>query len=357
MFYSSGKNFWDNKKVFITGHTGFKGSWLCLLLNELGAKVTGYSLPPDSKKIIFNQIRIKKGIIKKSYYGDIRDKKKLLFAIKESKPDIIFHLAAHAIVLDSYKNSVETFETNFNGTLNILEIIKKFKIKSSIIVTTDKVYKNNNKNVAFKEESPLGGEDPYSASKSATEILVDSYNKSFFNNKLFVSTVRAGNVVGGGDRSNNRIIPDFFYSFYKKKKLIVRSPSSIRPWQFVLEPLIGYLIVAEANYKKKLPKVSRCWNFSPLNHKVYNVKFIIETFRKEFKVNVIYLKIINKIEKNFLKLSSLKARKYINWKPYYNIKKTIKETIAWEKTYKEKNEIINFCIFQIKSYLRIIKWI
>jgi len=357
MFYSSGKKFWNNKEVFITGHTGFKGSWLSLLLYQLGAKVTGYSLPLDSKKIIFNQIRIKKGIIRKSYYGDIRDKKKLLFAFKKSKPDIIFHLAAQPIVLDSYKNSVETFETNFNGTLNILEVIKKFKIKSSVIVTTDKVYKNNNKNVAFKEESPLGGEDPYSASKSATEILVDSYNKSFFHNKLFVATVRAGNVVGGGDRSNNRIISDFFRSFYKKKKLIVRSPSSIRPWQFVLEPLIGYLTVAEANYKKKLPKISRCWNFSPQNQKVYNVRFIIEALRKEFEVNVVYLKIINKIEKTFLKLSSLKARKYINWKPYYNIEKTINEIISWEKNYKENNKIINFCIFQIKSYLRIIKWI
>jgi CDP-glucose 4,6-dehydratase len=357
MFYSSGKNFWKDKKVFITGHTGFKGSWLCLLLSQLGAKVTGYSLPLDPKKIIFNQIRIKKGIVMKSYYADIRDKKKLLFAISNSKPDIIFHLAAQPIVLDSYKDPMKTFETNFNGTLNLLEIIKKFKIKSSIIVTTDKVYKNDNKNIAFKEASPLGGDDPYSASKSAVEILVDSYNKSFFQNKLFVATVRAGNVVGGGDRSNNRIIPDFFKSFYKKKKLIVRSPSSVRPWQFVLEPLIGYLMVAEANYKKKLSKISQCWNFSPSANKVYNVRFIIKTFIKEFKVNVKYLNIKNKMEKKFLNLSSFKAKKYINWKSYYNVHKTIKEIIVWEKNYKNDNQIIDFCFFQIRSYLKVIQWI
>jgi CDP-glucose 4,6-dehydratase len=352
----SRNNFWKNKKVFITGHTGFKGSWLCLLLNQIGAKIAGYSLPPKNTNIIFKEANIK-NIIFYNFYGDIRDKKKLSRCLKKFKPDILIHMAAQPIVLDSYTNPKETFDINFNGTLNILELIKKLKIKSSIIVTTDKVYKNYDEKIIFKESDSLGGSDPYSSSKAAVEILVDSYNQSFFKSKnQLVATVRAGNVVGGGDRSSKRIIPDFFRSFKKKQKLLVRSPNSIRPWLFVLEPLIGYLMVAEANYKNRLPMISQSWNFSPISNKFYTVKYLIEEINKNFKIKISYSNKKNIYEKKFINLSSYKAKKYLGWKSFYNIKKTLMEIINWENNYIKKQNIYSFCSFQIKTYLKKIKW-
>lgn len=351
----SKKYFWKNKKVFITGHTGFKGSWLCLLLDQLGAKIAGYSLPPKNTNVIFKEANIKKKILY-NFYGDIRDKKKLLRCLEKFKPDILIHMAAQSIVLDSYKNPIETFDINFNGTLNILELIKYLKIKSSIIVTTDKVYKNYDKKIIFKEKDPLGGSDPYSASKAAVEILVESYNQSFMSKKELVATVRAGNVVGGGDRSNKRIIPDFFKSLKKKEELLVRSPNSIRPWLFVLEPLIGYLMVAEANYKNKLQMIPQCWNFSPITNKIYTVKNLIEKINENFNIKITYSNKKNILEKKFINLSSYKAKKYLGWKSIYNLKKTINEIISWENNFLNNHNVYNFCSLQIKSYLKQIKW-
>lgn len=355
MFSSKGKLFWKNKKVFVTGHTGFKGAWLCLILNQLGAKITGYSLQPDGSNVIYKESKIEKNI--KNYYKDIRDYKKLNLALQNSKPDIVFHLAAQPIVLDSYELPKHTFEVNFNGTLNILEGIKKNKIKSSVIVTTDKVYKNLNKNIAFKEVDELGGDDPYSASKSATEILVNSYNCSFFKKKIKVATVRAGNIIGGGDRANRRILPDYFRSVKNKKKLKIRFPNAVRPWQFVLEPLIGYLMIAEANYRNKIPKkVQQNWNFSPIHYKNFSVSQIIEEINKYFHIPVIHDLKKSQLEKKFLKLSSSKAKKYIGWKPYYDIKKTIKKIVDWELNYQAKKDIKIFSKLQITSYLELLKW-
>jgi len=349
------KSFWKNKKVFITGHTGFKGSWLCLLLDQLGAKIAGYSLPPKNTNVIFKEANVKK-IILHNFYGDIRNKKKLLRCLKRFKPDVLIHMAAQSIVLDSYKNPRETFDINFNGTLNILELIKHIKIKSSIIVTTDKVYKNYDKKVIFKENDPLGGSDPYSASKSAVEILVESYNQSFMSKKQLVATVRAGNVVGGGDRSNKRILPDFFKSLKKNKELLIRSPNSVRPWLFVLEPLIGYLMVAEANYKNKLKIISQCWNFSPIENKIYTVKNLIERMNKNFNIKISYSNKKNILEKKFINLSSYKAKKYLGWESLYNIKKTINAIINWENNFINNQNVYNCCAFQIKSYLKQIGW-
>lgn len=355
MFRSKGSHFWKKKKVFITGHTGFKGSWLCLMLNYLGAKVIGYSLKPDGSNVIYEQSGIKKNLT--NYYADIRDKKKLDFCIKKSKPDIIFHLAAQPIVLDSYKKPQDTFEVNFNGTLNILNAIKKYNIKSSVIVTTDKVYRNKNKSIAFKESDELGGDDPYSASKAAVEILVNSYNFSFFKANVKVATVRAGNVIGGGDRANKRILPDFFRCNQKKKILNVRSAKSLRPWQFVLEPLVGYLIVAEANYRKKIPAhINQTWNFAPSKNKVYTVKEIINKLNFFFKISIRFKKTKSNLEKTHLNLSSLKSKKYLNWKSYYGINKTIQEVADWELNKIHNKSIRFFSEFQIKNYLKLLKW-
>jgi CDP-glucose 4,6-dehydratase len=348
--------FWKNKKVFLTGHTGFKGSWLCLVLNQLGAQIAGYSLPPKKTNIIFKGANIK-NIVSSNFYGDVRDKKKLARCLKEFKPDILIHMAAQSIVLDSYANPRKTFDINFNGTLNILELIKDLNIRSSIIVTTDKVYRNNDKKIFFKEDDHLGSGDPYSASKSAVEILVDSYNKCIFLKKQLVATVRAGNVVGGGDRSNKRIIPDFFRALKKKEALNVRSPNSIRPWLFVLEPLVGYLLVAEANYKNKLKKLTQCWNFSPVLNKTYTVKFLINKLNKKFNIKIYCGRKKNKLEKKFIYLSSSKAKKYLGWESHYNLEKTIDEIIKWENNFIKKRNVFNFCNFQINSYLNKINYI
>ena len=218
MVNNSFKRFWKNKKVFVTGHTGFKGCWLVFFLKSLECQVAGYSLAPRKKDIIYRNSQLHNNCI--NFFGDIRNYKLLEKSIKKFKPDIIFHLAAQPLVLPSYKNPKETFEVNFNGTLNLLEIIKKFKIRSSVIITTDKVYKNDNKIKFFKETDIIQGSDPYSSSKVDAENLVNCYNDSFFKGeKIKVVTVRAGNVIGGGDRSELRIIPDFFRALDKKKKL------------------------------------------------------------------------------------------------------------------------------------------
>ena len=246
MNYTINKKYWNNRRVFVTGHTGFKGSWLCIYLSLLGAKVTGYSLKPKNKPNLFELANIKK-LIKKSVIADIRNFNKLLYEIKKSKADTIFHLAAQPLVRYSYKNPKETFDTNFNGTLNILECVKNIKtIKTTVIITSDKVY-DVNKSKIFKENDLLGGIDPYSASKVCIEHLFFSYKKSFFdkNNKQKLATVRAGNVIGGGDYSEDRLIPDIYKFKKKRKKIILRNPRAIRPWQHVLEPLSGYLLLAQ----------------------------------------------------------------------------------------------------------------
>ncbi len=257
------KFFWK-KKVFITGHTGFKGSWLIIILNLLGAKVYGYSLKPK-KKSLFNQIDGGK-IIEKSFYGNLNDYKKLKSKISQVKPNIIFHLAAQPLVIESYKNALNTHNTNIMGTINLLEICRGINsIQSIVIITTDKVYKIKKNKSLFSETDELGGDDPYSASKACSEIVTLSYIKSFFNNsrlKFKVSTARSGNVIGGGDYSDNRLVPDILNSINRKKKLIIRNPKSIRPWQHVIEPLIGYLILAQKQFKKKINQ-DPSWNFGP----------------------------------------------------------------------------------------------
>ena len=238
------RKFWKDKKVFLTGHTGFKGSWFSIFLNLLGAKVTGYSLKPSTKLNLFDLAKLNKEL-ETSIIGDIRDYNKLKKSILKASPDFIVHMAAQSLVKESYVSPRYTYEVNTLGTINILNILNELNfIKFALIITTDKVYLNNNKKNYFKENDLLGGNDPYSNSKSCAELAVSSYDNSFFKEKkIFVATARAGNVIGGGDFSKDRILPDYFRSFLKNKKLILRSPNSIRPWQHVTEPLHGYLLL------------------------------------------------------------------------------------------------------------------
>ena len=349
-------SFWKNKKVFVTGHTGFKGSWMIFFLQSLGCSVAGYSLSPKKKDIIFKNSQLKNNCT--NFFGDIRNYKLLERSIKKFKPDIIFHMAAQPLVLPSFKDPKETFEVNINGTLNILEIIKKLKIKSSVIITTDKVYKNDDRIKFFKETDLIQGSDPYSTSKVDAENIVHCYNNSFFKKKkIRVVTVRAGNVIGGGDRSEFRIIPDFFRALDKKKTLSIRFPNAVRPWQYVLDPLFGYLIVSKNCYLNK--KVNfKSWNFSQNNKKIIKVKDLIYELNKHFLVKV-KVKLNNKVktkkEKKYLNLSSFRSNKFLKWKAIYNIQETISQIVEWETYFRKHKKVDYICKKQITEYLNKLK--
>ncbi len=353
MKYKINTNFWKNKKVFITGHTGFKGSWLCIFLSMLGAKVTGYSLKPKTNPNLFNICNIK-SLIKKSIIADTRNFKKLYSEIKKSKANIVIHLAAQPLVRYSYSNPKETFDTNFTGTLNLLESIKKIKnIKTTIIITSDKVY-DNSKNKVFKETDKLGGYDPYSASKLCTEYLFSSYVNSFFvNSKQKLATARAGNVIGGGDYSEDRLIPDILKYSKKNKKVVIRNPNSVRPWQHVLEPLSGYLLLAENLYKNKIAKIEPNWNFGPDISSCKNVNYIANYFAKKMNFKIIKKKDkknINRSETHLLRLSNAKSKKYLKWFPKWNLKQSLNKIYDWEINHKRK-KALTICQKQIRDFL------
>ena len=348
-------SFWKNKKVFITGHTGFKGSWLCILLNFFGAKITGYSLKPKKKMSLFKIASIDR-IIEKSIFADVRNYKKLKNEIKKSNATILFHLAAQPLVKYSYMNPKETFEVNFIGTLNILEIVKCIKkIKTSIIVTTDKVYKNY-KNKIFIENDYLEGLDPYSSSKVCIEHMFKSYYKSFFSKqkKQKMATVRAGNVIGGGDYSDDRLVPDIYRAEKYKKKLILRYPKSIRPWQHVIEPLNGYLLLAEKIHNLKNNDQILNWNFGPNISNCKSVSYIVRYFSKYLNFKISYLKSNNKKKSPeifTLRLNNSKAKKYLKWKPKWSLNTSIEKTLEWHKKISYKNALKK-CNEQIENYFK-----
>ncbi|MBN2478795.1 MAG: CDP-glucose 4,6-dehydratase [Parachlamydiales bacterium] len=345
---------YNKKKVFLTGHTGFKGSWLLLWLQQMRANVVGYSLPPDTTP---NHI----SLIDNNYeniFGDICDYSKLHYSILKHKPEIIFHLAAQPLVLKSYEDPINTFQTNIMGTANLLEICRKCSfIKAVVIVTSDKCYFNNENLQSYKEDDHLGGKDPYSASKACSEIITKSYQESFFpiceykkKHNLLITTARAGNVIGGGDWADNRIIPDIIKATYNKKPLYIRNPQSIRPWQFVLESLSGYLSLGQKLLEEKAI-YAQSWNFGPIEKETLTVYEMLNLLQKDWQ-NIKY-KIVNKKEKkleaNFLRLDSSKANKYLGWKPVYSIEQTLKETVIWYKNYYTQNKIVS--LNQLSDYI------
>ena len=358
MINGANPNFWKGKRVFVTGHTGFKGSWLCIYLKILGAKVTGYALKPKTNPSLFKLAKINE-ILEKSIYTDIRNYKRLFKEINKSKANIIFHLAAQPLVRYSYIEPKETFETNILGTLNILESVRKNKkIKSTVIITTDKVY-DTTKTKIFKESDILGGHDPYSASKVSCEHLFSSYIHSFFekrsNQKL--ATVRAGNVIGGGDYSENRLIPDILRSAKKVKKIILRNPNSVRPWQHVLEPLNGYLLLAEKLYKneKRIRNIKQNWNFGPNISNCKSVKNVAKFFAKRLKLKIKVVKTKDKIftpETSFLRLGNFKSKKYLKWHPKWSLEKSLKKVLDWHYLTKTQNPR-NVCENQIREFIEI----
>jgi CDP-glucose 4,6-dehydratase len=343
------RNFYKNKRVFISGHTGFKGIWLTSILLNFGAKIIGLSLNDNKKKLFYEYVKYKKV---KSYFGNIENYNFIKKILNKNKPEIIFHLAAQSLVIDGYKFPLKTFRTNILGTLNLLEIGKNIpKLKSIIIVTSDKCYKNYNKLKFYKETDSLGGVDPYSSSKAAVEIVSDSYLKSFFSkSKIGLATARAGNVIGGGDWSKNRIIPDCIRSIKTSSKLILRNPNHIRPWQHVLEPLHGYLLLAMKLYHNPR-KFSGAWNFGPLHKEIKSVKSIVNLIFEKSKKNIkILISKKNNYETYSIQLNSSKSRKRLNWNPKYNFKDSINLTHEWYNQYlKNKISIIPE---QISSYYK-----
>ena len=350
-------SFFENKKVLITGHTGFKGSWLSYWLISLGADVSGLSLEPKNKIDHYNLLSLSEKM--SSNIGDIRDYQFVNNVLEQEKPEIIIHLAAQALVLPAYSNPKYTFEVNFNGGLNLLEALRKTKsVKSLVFITSDKCYKNKEWEWGYRESDELGGYDPYSASKGAAELLFYSYNESYLKQKgLNAASTRAGNVIGGGDWSESRIIPDLVNSLTNNEQIEIRSPNATRPWQHVLEPLRGYLILAKLLYEKNGNQFIGSYNFGP---KISNNVSVQNLVKKGYEIwNAKYSKIkksedqklIDFKESKLLFLNWDKAFHYLDWSPLLNFDDTLKYTLDWYKKYNSKKySVEDITKFQINLF-------
>lgn len=350
------KKFWNKKRVLITGHTGFKGSWLCLILNNLGSEVHGYALEPPTKPSLFAAAGI--GELVKSNIADIRDYYKLLHVIQSVKPEIVIHMAAQPLVRESYKNPVETYSTNVMGIVNLLEAIRNTPgIKAVVNVTTDKCYENREWHWGYRENEPMGGYDPYSNSKGCSELVTASYRNSFFNSKDYkkhgvaLASARAGNVIGGGDWAEDRLIPDFIRAISNGEEVKIRSPYAIRPWQHVLEPLSGYMMLAEKLYSDG-PKYAEAWNFGPDDSDAKNVEWIAEKFCNLWGKGASFSldKNPQPHEANYLKLDCSKAKTELGWTPKWNIEKALGSIVEWYQVWLNKGNVRLVSEQQIQKY-------
>ncbi len=351
------ENFWRGKKVFLTGHTGFKGSWLSLWLTTLGAQVTGFARRPDTSPNLFELTRVG-SLISRSTIGDIRDREQLLEAVKTASPDVVIHMAAQPLVRYSYLHPVETYETNIMGTVNLLEAVRAVtSIKACVVVTTDKCYENQEREAGYSEGDPMGGYDPYSSSKGCAELIVSAYQRSFFpsanyaEHGLAIATARAGNVIGGGDWSLDRLIPDAMRAFEQGTPLIVRNPSSTRPWQHVLEPLSGYLVLAQRLFEQGCA-YNGPWNFGPPSTDAISVSEIVNLLAKRWTGALIVQEanLAQPHEANFLKLVSLKAHDKLSWYPKWRIPVALDHVSAWYRAHHEGKDMQAFTLEQIKIY-------
>jgi CDP-glucose 4,6-dehydratase len=348
------RDFYKGKKVFVTGHTGFKGAWLCWYLKELGAEVTAYSLAPyDRRGNLFNQTNLGENVT--SIFGDLDDLPKLTKALVDSKAEIVLHLAAQPLVLTSYEDPVGTFRSNALGTVHMLEAVRQAdSIKSAVIITTDKCYENKEWEWPYRETDELGGYDPYSSSKAMAEIATSSYYRSFFKDKnIGVATARAGNVIGGGDFADYRIVPDIVESILNNEDVTLRHPDSTRPWQHVLDALYGYMLLAMKAYNE--PKeYSLPFNFAPdTSSNYFTVEVITQTF-----INILNkggYKILESSrrghEAKFLRLDSSRANTMLNWRPRYQTEDAIRVTAEWFKDYIEQKDLREITIAQIKNHI------
>lgn len=354
-------NFYKGKRVFVTGHTGFKGSWICKVLIQAGAIVTGYSLEPPTTPSLYEIIQIGEQI--NSNIGDIRDYKHLKEVFDMAQPEIVFHLAAQPLVRESYKNPLYTYETNVMGSANLLECVRQNmmttkSVKSVLNVTTDKVYENKEWEWGYRENDPLDGYDPYSNSKSCSELVTHSYNKSFFIKKdgeiiLPISTARAGNVIGGGDFATDRIIPDCVRAAINKEDIIVRNPYSTRPYQHVLEPLYAYLMIAAKQYEDI--KYAGYYNVGPDDTDCFQTGALVELFVHKWGED---LKWVDKYdggphEANFLKLDCSKLKSRFGWQPHWNLEQAIEAVIEWSKCWIEGSDVRGCMEQQIDRFINV----
>lgn len=345
--------FYKGKKVFLTGHTGFKGSWMSVMLVNAGAEVIGYSSCSKTETRLFDICGIKDQIT--HIKGDVRDLEHLLSVFNEHKPEIVIHMAAQPIVRDSYKDPVGTYSTNVMGTVNICEAVRKTEsVRSFLNVTTDKVYENKEWEWGYRENEPLDGYDPYSNSKSCSELVTHSYKNSFFaDGCVAISTARAGNVIGGGDFANDRIIPDCIRAAVKYEDIIVRNPFSTRPYQHVLEPMYAYLMIAAKQYED--PKYASWYNVGPDDQDCFQTGALVDLFVKHWGDG---LKWINQYdggphEANFLKLDCSKLKSTFGWKPHWNLETAIEKVVEWSKVWQAGEDVRPVMDKQIKEFLEV----
>ncbi len=348
--------FWRGKRVFITGHTGFKGSWLSLWLQQLGVDLTGYSLAPPTNPSLFEVAKVECGM--RSFIADIRDPSALTKAMQEVRPDIVIHMAAQPLVRYSYQAPADTYATNVMGTVHLLEAVRQTSsVRAVVNVTSDKCYENKEWHWGYRENEPMGGYDPYSNSKGCAELVTVAYRNSFFNPEKYtehgvaIGTGRAGNVIGGGDWAADRLIPDFLRAIEAGKTLNVRSPKAIRPWQHVLEPLSGYLALAERLFNAG-PDYGEGWNFGPVDWDVKPVQWIVEELVDQWGGGAKWQldNNSNPHEAHFLKLDCSKARDRLNWQPRWSLSTTLSSIVLWHKAWLDGSDMQSISLNQISQY-------
>ena len=343
--------FWKGKRVFLTGHTGFKGSWLALWLRNMGAEVHGYALSPPTEPNLYTSARVEESLAS-SAINDVRDIMSINNAMQSASPEVVFHLAAQPLVRYSYANPVETYAVNVMGTIHLLEAMRvTSSVRAVVIVTTDKCYENRESIWEYSENEPLGGYDPYSSSKACVELLTSAWRRSYFEkSQVAVATVRAGNVIGGGDWAPDRLIPDFMRAFARHETLRVRSPDAVRPWQHVLEPLYGYLRLAECLLIDGC-SYAEAWNFGPSDEDARSVRWIVErlvsashgaTWEYEQKPQL--------HEALYLKLDSSKARARLGWKSRWRLETALDKTIEWYSDWRQGKDMREVSLAQIAEY-------
>ncbi len=347
-------NFWKGKKVYLTGHTGFKGSWLSLWLQNMGAIVKGYSLDVNTEPALFIKANVAAGM--ESEIGDIRDLEQITKSMVSFNPDILIHMAAQPLVRLSYKEPIDTYTTNVIGTVNVLEAARKcINLKAIVAVTTDKCYENKEREEGYKENEPMGGYDPYSSSKGCAELVTSAYRRSFFNleNSASLASARAGNVIGGGDWAEDRLIPDIIRAFEKSEPVMIRNPLSTRPWQHVLEPLSGYLILAQELFLNG-GNFAEGWNFGPKDEDCKPVSWILDQLVSNWGNNASWILDKKNIphEAVFLKLDCSKAANRLKWNPKCNLQSTLKSIVDWHQLYRNGGDMKKQCLKEINTYIK-----
>ncbi len=343
--------FWAGKRVFLTGHTGFKGSWITLWLQQMGAKVTGFALAPPTEPALFDVAHVSEGIT--SIIGDIRDREALEQALVNADPDIVIHMAAQPLVRASYDDPVGTYATNVMGTVHLLEAVRRAgNVRACVVVTTDKCYENREWVWGYREDEAMGGHDPYSNSKGCAELVTSAYRRSFFDDrgKTAIASGRAGNVIGGGDWAVDRLVPDILRAVAANDPVLIRNPLAIRPWQHVLEPVSGYLVLAQALWED--PSVAQAWNFGPRDEDARPVQWIVEHMCAAWGDGAewVHDKSVQPHEARYLKLDISKAQERLRWRPRWTLAEALERIVAWHRAWLSGTDMRAYCLSELERF-------